>query len=667
MKVLEKWWFWFLCSVVLYANTFKHEYTIDDIIAVTKNTFVQQGVSAIPEIFKHSYLYGYDGREDESYRPLTLASFAVERSFFDSSPTASHMVQVLLYGLCVTVLFLFLKNLFGEERKKIVIAICALFMLHPIHTEVVANVKSRDELLAALFLFSALWYFSKYLINQVRFNYVMAVVLFFAATLSKETAVLGVLLFPATYYYMSSQRFKDIFVYNAIFSVPFLLYFGIRALVLSDVLISEPIDPVSNSLALASNAGDLFASNLAIFAKYIQLCFFPFQLSWDYSVATLPIQSFGTVASILGLIFLLVILGITVFGILRRELIGFGGLVFISTFALTSNFFFLINCPLGERFMFIPVLGLILVCVLLLEKLFDRIKPIAGILLLSGFCSFFMGKTVIRNNDWRDNLHIYEAGVEVCPNSVKTHFNLGTEYLEQGNMRTDPKQRIEWYKSAIEQFNSAKRIYPEYVNIYENLVFVYAEWGKLIAADNAQQREVYQKGLKEIDTALLVYGMDKPTLHQNKIFILEQLVKMDLTAQEKTELMQLIIRTVDSKKVKNSEDLQRQLYYFNILEDREGLIRIGKDLVSDFPKDCGILFEFSKNYFTGKNYTLSLELLELYLQANPQDLSAASNRGMLLEIMGKKNEALAVYENILSIDPKQEHTRVLYNNLKGIK
>lgn len=667
MKVLEKWWFWFLCSVVLYANTFKHEYTIDDIIAVTKNTLVQQGVSAIPEIFKHSYLYGYDGREDESYRPLTLASFAVERSFFDSSPTASHMVQVLLYGLCVTVLFLFLKNLFGEERMKIVIAICALFMLHPIHTEVVANVKSRDELLAALFLFSALWYFSKYLINQVRFNYVMAVVLFFAATLSKETAVLGVFLFPATYYHMSSKRFKDIFVYNAIFSVPFLLYFGIRALVLSDVLISEPIDPVSNSLALASNAGDLFASNLAIFAKYIQLCFFPIQLSWDYSVSTMPIQSFGTVASILGLIFLLVILGITVFGILRRELIGFGGLVFISTFALTSNFFFLINCPLGERFMFIPVLGLIIVCVLLMEKLFDRIKPIAGILLLSGFCSFFMGKTVIRNNDWRDNLHIYEAGVEVCPKSVKTHFNLGTEYLEQGNKRTDPNQRIECYKSAIEQFNSAKRIYPEYVNIYENLGFVYAEWGKLITADNAQQREVYQKGLKEIDTALLVYGMDKPTLHQNKIFILEQLVKMDLSAQEKTELLQLIIRTVDSKKVKNSEDLQRQLYYFNILEDREGLIRIGKDLVSDFPKDCGILFEFSKNYFTGKNYTLSLELLELYLQANPQDLSAASNRGMLLEIMGKKNEALAVYENILSIDPKQEHTRVLYNNLKGIK
>lgn len=665
MKILEKWWFWFVCSVLLYANTFKHSYTIDDIIAVTKNKLVREGVSAIPEIFKHSYLYGYDGREDESYRPLTLTSFALERSFFDSAPTASHMIQVLLYGLCVTVLFLYLKNLFGEERKRTVFAICALFMLHPIHTEVVANVKSRDELLAALFLFTALWYFSKYLINKVRFNYVMAIVLFFAATLSKETAVLGVLLFPATYYYMSSTRFKDVFTYNAIFMIPFLLYFGLRALVLSDVLIQDPIDPVSNSLVLASGSGEQFASNLAIFSKYMQLCFFPVELSWDYSVATLPIQPFGTISSILGLLFLIVILGVTVFGILRRELIGFGGLIFIATFALTSNFFFLINCPLGERFMFIPVLGLIIICVLILEKLLVRTKSIYGVVLLCGFCTLYIPRTVMRNNDWQDNLHIYEAGVKVCPNSVKTHFNLGTEYLEQGNRSSDLLTRTDWYKKAIEEFESAKQIWPNYVNLYENIGFVYAEWGKLIS-DEKELEAIYKTGLKEIDTALLIYRMEKPTLHQNKIFILEQLAQIQGTDLEKKEIMTEIVETVEDKKIKTLEDLQRQLYYLNILEDKEGLVRVGKKLVNDHPKDCGMLFEMSKNYFSSMKYEFSLELLNLYLKANPQDLSAASNKGMLLEIMGKKKEALSVYEEILAKDPKQEHTRVLYNNLKGI-
>jgi tetratricopeptide (TPR) repeat protein len=128
-----------------------------------------------------------------------------------------------------------------------------------------------------------------------------------------------------------------------------------------------------------------------------------------------------------------------------------------------------------------------------------------------------------------------------------------------------------------------------------------------------------------------------------------------------------IVETVEAKKIKTLEDLQRQLYYLNILEDKEGLVRVGKKLVNDHPKDCGMLFELSKNYFSSKKYEVSLELLNLYLEANPKDLSAASNKGMLLEIMGKKKEALSVYEEILAKDPKQEHTRVLYNNLKGIK
>jgi protein O-mannosyl-transferase len=160
-KYIEKWWFWILASFLLYANTLKHEYVIDDLIVVTNNRLTQEGVSAIPEIFSHSYLYGYDGREDESYRPLTLTSFAIERSLFDADPFFSHLIQVLLYGLTILVLFRLLTQIFESTNLKWAFAVAFLFMLHPIHTEVVANVKSRDELFCALFLFSALHFFLK--------------------------------------------------------------------------------------------------------------------------------------------------------------------------------------------------------------------------------------------------------------------------------------------------------------------------------------------------------------------------------------------------------------------------------------------------------------------------------------------------------------------------
>jgi tetratricopeptide (TPR) repeat protein len=127
MKVLEKWWFWFALSFITYANTLNHDYTIDDLIVVTSNKMTQEGIGGIPELFKHSYLFGYDGREDESYRPVTLASFAVEKSFLDAKPAASHFVQVLLYGLCMIVVFKYLSRLFGEEKKDYLLEISKEF------------------------------------------------------------------------------------------------------------------------------------------------------------------------------------------------------------------------------------------------------------------------------------------------------------------------------------------------------------------------------------------------------------------------------------------------------------------------------------------------------------------------------------------------------------
>jgi hypothetical protein len=49
----------------------------------------------------------------------------------------------------------------------------------------------------------------------------------------------------------------------------------------------------------------------------------------------------------------------------------------------------------------------------------------------------------------------------------------------------------------------------------------------------------------------------------------------------------------------------------------------------------------------------------------PDDLSSESNKGMLLEILGRKNEALVIYEGILKRDPNQLHTKQLYEKLKA--
>lgn len=663
MKWLENKWFWLIGCFVLYANTLNHSYAVDDLIVVQKNSLTQKGIETIPELFSHSYLFGYDGREDESYRPITLTTFAIERTLFNASPRGSHFIQVALYALFVWVTFCYLRLLFGENRLKITTIICVLFTLHPIHTEVVANIKSRDELLSALFLFSALLFYTKFLKSELNGNLMLSLLFFFLAMLSKETAVLGILLFPATHYFAFEGAPMNVLKRSAVFISPFVLYFGLRSIVLSDVLIEAPIDPVANSLALANGFGEKLASNFAIFAKYIQLAIFPIHLSWDYSVSQLPLFNFGSLSAIAGVVSVLILIGLLVFGVLRRQLIGYGAILFLATFILTSNFFFLINCPLGERFLFMPVLGILIILVLGFERLAISINKNYSIAFFAVICIYYAGRTVIRNADWKNNQTIYESALTVAPNSVKVHFNLATEYLEQGVGASSVVEKRALFEKAIIHFNAAEKIYPAYSLIYENSGFVYSELAK-IAVTKAETITFFSKGLQQLSRGINEFKFQKPNLYQNKYYILEQLMHLAENEATKKKWRTEIIRNASTRTDKTADDLFRIAFYLKEQgQDVQG-VDAAIELVKKHPEKSPFLLEYSEVLFKKSGFDLSLKLISAYIEAHPSDLSAKSNKGMLLEILGKKEEAFRLYDEILKQDPNQQHTRQLYEKLK---
>jgi protein O-mannosyl-transferase len=664
LKIADKWWFWMLLCIVLYANTFNHSYVIDDQIVVTRNSLTQKGIDGIAEIFSHSYLYGYDGREDESYRPLTLTTFALERSFFDSSPKVSHVIQVLLYGLTVLMLFKMLVAIFGENKKTWIIAVVFLFAVHPIHTEVVANVKSRDELLCAFFLFSSLFFFAKWVKNPNWKLLTGTLVYYFLATLSKETAVPSILLFPAISWYLNSERSLMPILRSSFLLIPIIVYFSIRSAVLSDVLIQDPIDPVANSLALAGNNMELFASNLSIFSKYMQLSIFPIALSWDYSVSQLPIVGMGTFSAVIGLILLVGILSLLVKGTWNKTVYGFGALIFVSSFIATSNFLFLINCPLGERFLFIPVLGILLIIVPFAEEQFRKRKlEKVALILLIGFVAYFTSRTIVRNVEWKSNLTIYEAGVRVSPKSVKTHFNLGTECIVQGDKVADTLLRKDWYLRALESLENANVAYSDYVNIYENEGYVYGELSKL-TNDQNEKKDFLLKGKKVLEFALNKMKYDKEGLYLNQSFILTQLVSLENDTIKRNQYLDEILILVTRKKEFNAEDFHHAVYALSELKRYSELINLVELKAVSYPEKADLVAEMSRMAFARSDFEMSFRLLDVYLKMRPEDLSSLSNKGMLLEILGRKDEALKIYEEVLRRDPNQKHALELYEKLK---
>lgn len=96
----------------------------------------------------------------------------------------------------------------------LVFFICLLFFLHPLHTEVVENIKSRDELVAMLGALLSLWFAWRFY-DFCRWYYALLYPLFFwLGFLSKHTVIPYLLLFPLVLYFFTALNWKKIVLYT---------------------------------------------------------------------------------------------------------------------------------------------------------------------------------------------------------------------------------------------------------------------------------------------------------------------------------------------------------------------------------------------------------------------------------------------------------------------
>lgn len=149
-----------LLIALVYGNTLWNKYALDDAIVLTENKFVQKGVSGVADIFRYDSFTGFFGVQKNlvaggRYRPLSIVTFAVEQSLWGQQPALSHAINVTLFIL----VSLLLLGLLRDYATKVGLTMpdmwawlaVVLFAVHPANTEVVANIKGRDELLSLLF------------------------------------------------------------------------------------------------------------------------------------------------------------------------------------------------------------------------------------------------------------------------------------------------------------------------------------------------------------------------------------------------------------------------------------------------------------------------------------------------------------------------------------
>ena len=278
---------------ILYGYSIQFGYVLDDEIVVSENNFVKQGFAGIWDLLSTESFTGYLGEQQDlvagaRYRPLSLITFAIEYAFFGLNPGISHFINILLYALTALLLFrvlsLFIPNLKDHPWWLGTSFITAfIFVLHPVHTEVVANIKSRDEILTLLLSLSVIYSSYKNLLFSKVYWLILSVTLFLLALLAKENAITFIAIIPMTFFFFTNHSLKRILATTAPLLITAIVYIFIRYSVIGYLLDSgKEVTGLMNNPFLGATQGETLATITYTLAHYIKLLFFPHPLTHDY-------------------------------------------------------------------------------------------------------------------------------------------------------------------------------------------------------------------------------------------------------------------------------------------------------------------------------------------------------------------------------------------------
>ena len=528
-KSIELRWLYlivFLVSFLLYAGTLNHGYTVDDGTVIENNKYTKQGVKAIGKILTTAYRSGFWDRNEGIYRPVSVVMFAIEYDLSGGKPWLGHLINILLYAITCVLVFKLLLRIFQSYNVLIPLISTLLFAVHPIHTEVVANIKSRDEILSLLFALIAVINLLNYIDKLKTLSLVISISAFAISLFSKESSIAWVGIFPLILWTTTKLSLKEIGKNCAPFLGLAVIYLIVRNQILGNAGSKYELLLINNSLLGTENKLDQLATASFILIKYIGLLLFPKTLIFDYSFNTIPVVKITNIVSLLSTSILLGLIIYAIKSIKNRSIVALGIFVFLGAIALVSNVFFLIEATMAERFVYTPSLGF---CILIgavvakyivnekssiqtftLTQLNKNAKIVYPFIVI---CVLFIGRTVVRAANWKDNITLLQKDVQSAPESARIRYALGSALLIEKAMKEENSvAKSNYLDMAIEHLTKGVALIPNYNDAWYHLGLAYKEkedYPNAVAA--LEQANSYKKftDVNRIISLGTTYGLNR--------------------------------------------------------------------------------------------------------------------------------------------------------------
>ncbi len=640
--------FLFLIASILYLPTITFDYALDDGLIITNNKFTQQGIKGTKDIFTHDAFEGTLGEGAQyvaggRYRPFTQFIFAIQKELFGFHPWIGHLTNILSYALLMVILFLTIKALlsfppFNKENAKLIAFLATvLYLFHPIHTEVVCNIKSLDEIFSMLGSLGAILLLLSYHNKPKIYKLFLSGFIFFIALLSKENALtwIGVWLFWLIF---THKSFSKKYIINSfiVLLIPAALFLFIRSQVLGAFLYTDIPQELLNNPFVNSTKSQEIATILFTWLIYFKLLIFPHPLTHDYYPKQIPILNFGDFRVWLAIIMVLAIIYILIKSWKKRPIIAFAILMFIANFSMVSNLLFNVGTFMNERFVFSASAGFTLAVGWLFTKWGER-SPKWAMYVLIAILVLFGVKTVSRSFAWKDNLTLFTTDAKISRNSSRVNAAAAETLVTVAEKTSDPIQKQKMLEDALFYINRTKYIDSAYYAICDISGRIYF-------------------AMKNYEMALESY-MDCINKNENQITY-NNIYAVGVNAFNDTavHVAHKAFKFLTEKFPDNADYLYHLSLSYRYMEQFDSAIIALKKVInidschSEAFNQLGEIYSrFLGDFYSGENY------FKQALKCDSTNSTALENLGVLYGIARRPNEALYYFKKAYKLKPDDKN------------
>lgn len=527
----------FVLSVIFYGNTINNGFSLDDNYIFQQ---IPQEGSDFVSCFK-VFTQRYDFQD---YRPVAMFTYALEQWLLGKIyPSFSHAINVGLYFLLSFSIFFLIKNLPEKQARTLAFITALLFLAHPIHANIVSNLKSRDTILGMLSGVWSIYFFTFHqpaLQRNKIIGFASGVVLLLIALNTKSDNLNILIIVPFTIVFYRLIPIRKM-VYGMIFI--FILLIS-QSLFLQDAVPVEASQGnailfTENPIVEQWNIPYRLSQAITSYGWYLKFMLIPGNYFFYYGYDTSQLYPIFHIVPILLLIIHLGILYLA-YRLYKTEerTATYAILFFYATLFYCCNFYIPVAGIIADRYAFIASLGFCLLLAWAIMKAGNylysyagkqmqlkapknkktpassHLSPLVFTLVIAGIISaIYLPFTWERNRAWKDILTLMDKDIPHLKKSFQANRIAVTHYLNAARTEQRPDSARVLYTKALDCANNANNVYANDIFILESKGLSYLGLGNRDAAFMT-----FVMINNRTDSSLLTYNMLGDMFYQRRSF-----------------------------------------------------------------------------------------------------------------------------------------------------